>query len=185
MQDFYILQRTPSALTAEQVQKWYYTVEMLGPDGILSGDDDTTSLMLGMAQDAYLYILPLVRHLTAEEAELIVEGYMRVTEHDFEIETSNVYRADADFGHPFEYDINIDDEARETIHLAMERQNHNRWIQEQLNNGWRYGLNLDQVNKTHPAMRPWDDLPESYRRRRTVEDKELVDFYAKNKSKFG
>jgi hypothetical protein len=185
MQDFYILQRTDVPLTTEQAQRWYYTVDMLAPEGIVAGDDDTTNIMLGMQDTQYLYILPLVRHLTANEAERIVEGYMRVTEHDFEIETSNVYRADADFGQPFEYDISIDDDAREEIHLAMERQNHNKWIHEQMNKGWRFGINLDQVNKTHPAMRPWDDLPESYRRRRTVEDKDLVDYYAKNKARFG
>ena len=66
----------------------------------------------------------------------------------------------------------------------MERQNHNKWIQEQQQKGWRFGLNMSLEEKTHPAMRPWDDLPESYRRRRKLEDKELVDFYAKNKSNF-
>jgi len=184
MQDFYILQRTPSALNAEQAQKWYYTVEMLGPDNVLAGDDDTASLMLGMQDTSYIYILPLVRHLTAEEAERIVEGYMRVTEHDFEIETSNVYRANADFGHPFEYDITLDEGARETIHLAMARQHHNRWIQEKQQAGWRFGLNLDLNEKTHPAMRPWDDLPESYQRRVMVEDRELLDYYTKNQNAF-
>lgn len=184
MQDFYILQRTPSALTVEQAQKWYYTVEMLGPDGILSGDDDTTNLMLGMQDTLYVYILPLVRHLTSDEAERIVEGYMRVTEHDFEIETSNVYRANADFGHPFEYDINIDEGARKVLHDAMARQHHNRWIQEQQTKGWRFGLDLNLQQKTHPAMRPWDDLPESYKRRRTIEDRELLEFYSKNKQNF-
>ena len=185
MQDFYILQRTTQPLTADQVKKWYYTIEMLGPDAIIAGDDDSNNLVLATQQQDYLYIIPLVRHLTADEAELIVEGYMRVTEHDFEIESSNVYRADANFSKPFEYDIQIDEDAREEIHQAMQRQTHNSWIQEQQDAGWRYGLNYDRTNKTHPAMRPWDDLPETYRRRRAVEDKELVDFYAKNKSKFG
>lgn len=184
MQDFYILQRADRMLTSDQIQKWYYTVEMLGPEGIMAGDDDTNSLVLGMQDKDFLYILPLVRHLTAEEAERIVEGYMRVTEHDFEIESSNVYRANANFGHPFEYDIQMDEGAREVLHLAMERQNHNKWISEQQDKGWRFGLNFDQNNKTHPAMRPWDDLPESYRRRRIRDDKELLDFYAKNKEQF-
>ena len=185
MQDFYILQRTPSALTAEQIQKWYYTIELLGPDAIMAGDDDTNSLVLAMQDTDYLYIIPLVRHLTADEAERIVEGYMRVTEHDFSIESSNVYRANADLGHPFEYDIQMDEGAREIIQQNMERQNHNKWISEQQERGWRFGLNFDQVNRTHPAMRPWDDLPESYKRKRVTEDKELLDFYIKNKSKFG
>lgn len=184
MQDFYILQRSSYALTADQIQKWYYTVEMLGPDAIMAGDDDTNNLMLAMQDTEYLYIIPLVRHLTADEAERIVEGYMRVTEHDFQIESSNVYRSKANFGHPFEYDVQMDDGAREIIMLTMERQNHNKWITEQQDNGWRFGLNFDQVNKTHPAMRPWDDLPESYKRRRMTEDKELLDYYIKNKDKF-
>mgnify|MGYP000589697775 CR=1 FL=1 len=64
MQDFYILQRTPTALDSEQAKKWFYTVEMLGPGGIMAGDDDTTNLMLGMQDRQYVYILPLIRHLT-------------------------------------------------------------------------------------------------------------------------
>jgi hypothetical protein len=184
MQDFYILQRTEQPLTAEQVKKWYYTVEMLGPENVLAGDDDTSSLMLGMQRGNYLYILPLVRHLTADEAERIVEGYMRVTEHDFEIETSNVYRSDADFGHPFEYDINIDEGAKSVLEQSLARQAHNRWIQEKQQAGWRYGLNLSLQERTHPAMRPWDDLPESYRRMPQITEKALVDHYAKNKNNF-
>ena len=184
MQDFYILQRTEQPLNALEARKWYQTVEMLAPDGILVGDDDTDLLMLGMQEADYLYILPLTRHLESDEAERIVEGYMRVTEHDFDIETSNVYRADADFGHPFEYDIRMDEGAREIIHQDLARHHHNIWITEQQNKGWRYGLNLDLTERTHPAMRSWDELPDGYRRVRAVEDKELLDYYAKNKSKF-
>jgi hypothetical protein len=184
MQDFYILQRTEQPLTAEQVKKWYYTVEMLGPENILAGDDDTSSLMLGMQYGSYLYIFPLVRHLSVKEAERIVEGYMRVTEHNFEIETSNIYRADVDFGHPFEYDIEMDENARDTIYAAMARRNHNRWIQEKQQAGWRFGLNLDLIEKTHPAMRPWDDLPKSYQQRAMIEDRELLEYYVKNQNDF-
>jgi len=184
MQDFYILQRTNQPLTSEQAKKWYYTIEMLGPDNIIMGDDDTNTLMLGLQGTEYVYILPLVRHLTEDEAERIVEGYMRVTEHDFEIETSNVYRANADFSHPFEYDIQIEEDARQTLYDAMSRQHHNRWIQEMMEKGYRFGLNLDALNKTHPAMRPWDDLPESYRGRVAANDQALLDYYAKNKSNF-
>src|SRR6056300_1118900 len=141
-------------------------------------------LMLGMQGDEYLYILPLFRHLSADEAERIVEGYMRVTEHDFEIEASNIYRANADFGHPFEYDIQMDESARNIIHENLARHHHNIWIQEKQNAGWRYGLNLNLNEKTHPAMRPWDELPERYRRKKNVEDKELLDYYVKNTNKF-
>ncbi len=184
MQDFYILQRSDSPLSAKEAQKWYYTVEMLGPENILAGDDDTCNLLLAIHSQQYVYILPLVRHLTSTEAERIVEGYMRVTTHDFEIETSNVYRANADFGHPFEYDITIDESARDVLHNDLARHAHNRWIQEKLQAGWRYGLSLNLTERTHPAMRPWDDLPESYRRMPSITDKELMDHYVRNKNNF-
>ena len=51
--------------------------------------------------------------------------------------------------------------------------------------GFRYGLNFSIKEKTHPAMRPWDDLPESYRRMPETTDKELLDFYSQNITKFG
>ena len=96
MQDFYIQQRTERYLDADQIQRWYLTVEMLAPQGVIKDDDQTGNFVLALQDNELLYRVELVRHLTAQEAERIVEGYMRITEHEFEIETSNVYRADAD-----------------------------------------------------------------------------------------
>ena len=184
MQDFYILQRSQDILNAEQIQRWLLTIEMLGPDGIIMGDDESNSFMLASQGEDYLYMIPLVRHLTEEEAERIVEGYMRVAEHDFEIETSNVYRANADFGHPFEYDIQMDEGAKLVLNDSYARQAHNQWIQSMTDKGYRYGLKLNLKEKTHPAMRPWDELPKEYRRLPESSDKELLDFYSANISKF-
>ena len=185
MQDFYILQRTSTVLNAQEIRRWYITVDMLAPDNIIMGDDETNNFMLASQDKELLYIVPLVRHLTEDEAERIVEGYMRVSEHDFQIETSNVYRANADFGHPFETDYQIAVEAKNVLKDAYARQRHNSWIQEQMDLGFRYGLNFSIKEKTHPAMRPWDDLPESYRRMPETTDKELLDFYSQNITKFG
>ena len=184
MQDFYILQRSTEVLDADKIQSWYLTIEMLGPDNIIMGDDETNSFLLASQGDDYLYMVPLVRHLTEVEAERIVEGYMRVAEHDFEIETSNVYRANADFGHPFEYDIQMDEGAKVTIKDSYARQAHNQWIKGMMEKGYRYGLNMNVNEKTHPAMRPWDELPENYRIIPETTDKELLDFYSSNINKF-
>ena len=184
MQDFYILQRTPQVLNAKEIRRWYMTVDMLSPDNIIMGDDETNSFILASQAEELLYIIPLVRHLTEEEAERIVEGYMRVSEHDFQIETSNVYRANADFGHPFETDYQIAVEAKNILKDAYARQAHNQWIQSKMQKGFRYGLNLSINEKTHPAMRPWDDLPTEYKRMPETTDKELLDFYSANITKF-
>ena len=44
MQDFYILQRTSTKLDAGEIRRWYLTVDMLAPDNIIMGDDNTNSL---------------------------------------------------------------------------------------------------------------------------------------------
>jgi len=53
-----------------------------------------------------------------------------------------------------------------------------------MDKGYRYGLNMSINEKTHPAMRPWDDLPESYQRMPAITDKKLLDYYSKNINKF-
>jgi len=184
MQDFYIQQRTSKTLNADEIQRWFLTVEMLAPEGVIAGDDNTCEFVLATQEDDLLYRIPLVRHLTSDEAERIVEGYMRVTEHDFSIETSNVYRADADFGHPFETDIQMDEGAQDILKDTYKRQAHNEWIKGMMDKGYRYGLNMSINEKTHPAMRPWDDLPESYQRMPAITDKKLLDYYSKNINKF-
>ena len=184
MQDFYIQQRTQKTLNAEEIQRWFFTVVMLAPEGVVAGDDETAEFMLAAQAEDYIYRIPLARHLAADEAERIVVGYMRVTEHDFEIETSNVYRADADFGHPFEADITMDEGARDVLQQSYARQAHNEWIQEMMGQGYRYGLNMSVNEKTHPAMRPYDDLPENYRKMPQINDQRLLDYYSLNISKF-
>ena len=184
MLDFYISQKVSKPLTASQAQTWYLTVKMLGPDSIIMGDDETDSIMLGTKDGEYVYILPLARHLTAQEAEKIIQGYLSVTDHDFEIETSSVYQIQPDWGHPFDYDISMDQPSREFIANNLARHHHNLWIQTRIDQGWRYGLTLDLQNKTHPAIRPWDDLPESYRKSQLSDNKTLVDYYVKNSSLF-
>tara|TARA_B100000963_G_scaffold236663_1_gene206916 strand:+ start:20569 stop:21126 length:558 start_codon:yes stop_codon:yes gene_type:complete len=184
MEDFYIQQRTERYLNADQVQRWYLTVEMLAPPGVIKDDDQSGNFVLALQDKELLYRVELVRHLTAQEAERIVEGYMRISEHDFEIETSNVYRADADFGHPFAEDFTIQEEAKQILNSTYARQAHNEWIQSMMDKGYRYGLNMSIDEKTHPAMRPYDDLPESYRRMPKITEKKLLDYYSKNLSKF-
>ena len=43
---------------------------------------------------------------------------------------------------------------------AMARMEHDLWCQELLVDGWRKGSEKSKVQKIHPALVPWDDLPE-------------------------
>ena len=76
-------------------------------------------------------------------------------------------------------------EAKNILKDAYARQAHNQWIQAKMREGYRYGLNMSINEKTHPAMRPWDDLPKEYQRIPETTDKELLDYYSSNITKFG
>ena len=82
-----------------------------------------------------------------------------------------------------EYDMSKHDFPNSS-YLAYARQAHNQWIQAKMREGYRYGLNMSINEKTHPAMRPWDDLPKEYQRMPETTDKELLDYYSSNITKF-
>ncbi len=46
---------------------------------------------------------------------------------------------------------------RETL-IALSEFEHKRWILERLIDGWKTGLERDNVEKIHPALRPWNQL---------------------------
>lgn len=43
----------------------------------------------------------------------------------------------------------------------MAKNVHEVWAQNRINDGWRYGPVRDDVNKTHPCLVPYEELPES------------------------
>jgi len=46
---------------------------------------------------------------------------------------------------------------------------HDLWCLWKRENGWRFGKNRDNKDKTHPGVKPWEELPET-------EQKKNIDF---------
>lgn len=42
----------------------------------------------------------------------------------------------------------------------LARMEHDRWMAEKVQSGWRYGLPRDDAKKLHPCLVPWEELPE-------------------------
>jgi len=38
---------------------------------------------------------------------------------------------------------------------------HETWSRKKMDDGWRYGPLADELNKTHPSLVPYEDLPEN------------------------
>lgn len=52
----------------------------------------------------------------------------------------------------------------------LARREHERWMEVMLADGWRYGPETNRVRKRHSSLVPWEELPDSEKRK----DRELV-----------
>ena len=188
--DHYSRLLTDRELTDQEMELWYQTVEDFAPDGVvLDWDDDENQDCTeegdedcGDEDFEYVYLIELRRHLQDNEAEFVVSAWERRYQDDFEIEISHLYRADSDVQRPFE--ITIDSDTRSKVLDAASKFIHNRWVDAKTMDGWRYGLDYNEQEKTNPIIRDWDSLPESYRKIPQLTEKELLDFFARNKNLF-
>lgn len=57
-------------------------------------------------------------------------------------------------------DITLSAELQELTE-EMARNVHEVWSQTRINDGWTYGPERNDAQKTHPCLVPYDDLPES------------------------
>jgi hypothetical protein len=60
-------------------------------------------------------------------------------------------------------DLDITTEDLQQLNQNYSRWNHQRWVDRKVSEGWRLGMALDEQAKTHPDLRPWDDLLETYK----------------------
>lgn len=197
----YIRVLTGTELSDDQMSDWFDTVTKFAPNGTVIvddkwDDDSDESYEVEVDDDEdygnpnmpFIYEVSLTRHLTKVEAEFIVAAWEMRYEDDFEIESSNLYstdQVDTDLQHQFDMvEMDVDEETHKNIEEAASKFLHNRWVESQIQEGWRYGLRVNNKERTSPLLRDWDSLDESYKRSRTMSKQEAVDFFTKYKSLF-
>lgn len=179
----YIRLMTTDELTQEQMDDWVDAVVQFSPEGVvtledaeddLSGDnvwDEESDITAdGVEGFPYVYTIGLARNLQPREAEFIVASWSQRYDGDFEIEISHLYNHEVDQQRPIEVDM--DDETLKEVAANAAKMLHNRWVDEKIASGWRYGLKLNESDKTHPALRDWDSLPAEYRKHPTITKRE-------------
>ena len=155
-------------------------VKRFGPDSIVFAynyADKEVAMEYGLAEGEefpHCYTVPLLRDLTQQEAAIIVAAWDYKFVPDFDIEISNQYQIASD------YEIDIDETIKEQATLDLNKWHHNRWRDEMMSEGWHYGLRFSESNKSHPALRDWDSLPESHRRSPLFDNKEIFEWLRKN-----
>ena len=108
------------------------------------------------------YTFPLKRDLTEPETQTITQQWMAHFNDDFELESSandlvNYKRTydDAAF---------IEENDYKNLCNSLSKMQHQKWYKERSENGWKYGQRYSKKDKTHPMLRPWEDLPNRYKK---------------------
>lgn len=160
----YICLDTDEDLDDEQVMCWMACVQEHGPPGIVASietkpNGGQLSFYRRKNQDgSNHYVSVLARDLGSEEATGIAKGFSEKNPTgDFMIHWSQPEtEPKADGG--------VKEDILRAIALEAAKKNHNRWLSNRVDEGWRFGIKHDPRAKTSPTCRDWDSLPESYRR---------------------
>lgn len=112
-------------------------------------------------EDGYtVYCFQFNDGITGEEADSIVGGLYNTLTFDFVAEINSDV---------VDYEEDIEESIEESDPVK-----HARWVQEQIDEGWSYGLEFDESAKKNPYIRPYHQLTKS--------QKKMID---KSKSKLG
>lgn len=159
----YICIDTEYDLSDESVLCWMKCVTENGPPGIVASSEISSNneqMRFYRRKDGNTnhYVAVTARNLTAEEATDIAKSFSDLNpDGDFLIHWSQ---------EPIHDNKNLELEENLTKAIALEaaKLNHNRWIQNKMQDGWKYGTSLSSGSKTSPMCRDWDSLPDSYKR---------------------
>ena len=112
---------------------------------IFEASEDGTAVIYHKFDDMHLYDFRMNRSVTEAEAEVILGLLNEWTDLDYTMEITTSEKYDLPEG---EYETDL---------TSMK---HNKWITEQVNQGWRYGLEYSEEEKTDPRLRPYHELSE-------------------------
>lgn len=175
MEHFISLTVAEDDLLDELPRHWYKVAKNTIPEGLCTtftvGEDQR--LMKQTKKDGKAVLtIPLVRNLTQREVEKVIRVFDDTFKGDFSISSSRIQVGVKD-----EVPVEINMEPLMSLCTAWAKKQHNDWMKEKTDAGWRYGPSVSMANKTHPLLRAWNDLPDEYRKVDTSKPEELLNLF--------
>lgn len=167
---FYIRLTSEQPLEKKDVISFYKFVKNSLPSGILASIEverpgyglDSARLIHKQNKDKkHVYEIPLTRNLVDKEYKNICYKFQRLSLEGLSLESSTPVVPNARYLPDNALKDNKDFE--DFCHNLAKCQ-HSNWYLEKSEEGWRYGLEYSSQEKTSPLLRPWHDLPETYRK---------------------
>jgi len=175
----YIKLSVAAPLDKGTARSWLACVRANAPSGTVAtvqivdpgGASRAVAMVHRESEDRHAYLIPLTRDLSDEETRVIVEAF--ATEHpdlDFDVETNETVLVPRD-----RQAIQLDADRHLALCMALAKQRHEDWVRERTDAGWRYGPTFSLRDRTHPLLRPWDQIPDRYRAPDLTWPQKLVD----------
>lgn len=185
---FFIKLVTESPIRKETVKKFYQTVQLSAPDGsttmfeVLDPDNNPVHVPLvhrTLEEGKHEYEVPLVRNMTPDEIVYVVKQLeSKLNEGDYLIETSTPTDEECC---PEAEDIYMEPDVYEEFAERLSSRMHQKWLNERMETGWRYGEQRCDEQKTHPLIKPWNQLDEEQK----AVDYEMPKFFIELLEEFG
>ena len=173
MIDHYLTLSTDEELERPVIRAWFHAVRDNCPKGVLATtfvDGKAVQLVRRKSENEIRYSIPLSRDLTEKEVKSIVDSFAHHTDIDFKISASTSVDQ-----HEFKTDVEVNHDPMLNLCTSWAKKKHENWRKDKEISGWRYGTTVSKKNKTHPLLRAWDEIPETYRKVDTKPAQELLD----------
>lgn len=179
MRDHYIRLLTNRRLNDKQVHIWRRAVDKFvdgshapDPENFIDQFTAQRDELEGTDEFPHVYVVYLDHMLETTQVGRLVDAWSEIFPLDFEIDTSAEYNCDDG-----ECELEVDDAMHEEIQRRAARFLHNRWVEHQVQEGWRYGLRVNNTERTDPKLRDWDSLHESMKRELEMTREQAVQFF--------
>jgi hypothetical protein len=161
MEHFIALSVKAKAATADLPRVWFGVACSALPDGLcttIAVGDEQIRMKKTNREGKVTLTIPLVRNLTENEVRKVIEALDGEFSDDYSITSSRIQVGVAD-----EIEVEVDFDPLIALCTAWAKEQHDEWMKDKIDAGWRYGPSVSMANKTHPLLRQWSDLPDTYK----------------------
>lgn len=178
----YVKLVSPDHISMKDSRLWYKTVLDTAPVGTLSsidmmdsnGDLKSYRVIKREENGNTALIIPISRDLLPDELENICRKWIEVCPSGkYDVKSSG---SQADKLENKIADITMPADEYMSLCSELAKRQHEAWLRDKTSQGWRYGPTVSVVNKTHPMLRPWPDLPDSYKNVDTNSPENFLNF---------
>lgn len=160
----YIRLITYEKLLEKDSETWYNIVREYGPQGNINSEPVknktySNDFIYFSKKNIHVYQIYLKRDLLEKEIKQITSFWSSYYFNKFDIEVTQTLIKYPD--DPL--NVFIEEEKFKEIALLLSKNKHKDYIKTKLNQGWRYGTEYSETEKTDPKLLPWESLNDTFK----------------------